>query len=75
MLEEDLKNIFTQELSMELKLEFFNMNRLFHGDLARMRSFNKEYKDFLILPVSLAELPWTHKYTLIEEEMDGEENV
>lgn len=78
MLEEDLKNVFSQisifiqELSMELKLEFSNMKRLFPRSLAKMGSFNK---DFSFLPVTLAKLSWTHNYTLIEEEMDGEKHV
>lgn len=35
-----------------------------------MKVFYKEYKDILNLPVSLANLIWTHNYTLIEKEKD-----
>ncbi len=60
-------NNFVNELSMELKLEFPDMKGLSARNLARMRSFYKEYKDLPNLPVSLANLPWTHNYTLIEK--------
>lgn len=72
IIEDNVKygNRFTQELSMELKLEFPNMKGFSTRNLARMRSFYKEYKDFSILPVSLAKLPWTHNYTLLEKVKD-----
>ena len=65
-------NNFVNELSMELKLEFPNMKGLSARNLARMRSFYKEYKNLSILPVTLAKLPWTHNYTLIEKVKDEE---
>jgi len=63
-------NNFIKDLSMELKLEFPNMKGLSPRNLSRMRVFYKEYKDLSILPATLAKLPWTHNYTLIEKEKD-----
>lgn len=60
-------NNFINELSIELKLEFPNMKGLSSRNLSRMRVFYKEYKDMKNLPVPLANLPWTHNYTLIEK--------
>jgi len=55
------------ELSIELKLEFPNMKGLSSRNLLRMRVFYKEYKNIENLPVPMANLPWTHNYTLIEK--------
>ena len=35
-----------------------------------MRNFYREYKDIGNWPVALANLPWTHNYTLIEKVKD-----
>ena len=43
------------------------MKGLSSRNLSRMKSFYREYKDMAILPVTLAKLPWTHNYTLIEK--------
>ena len=43
------------------------MKGLSPRNLSRMRVFYREYKDFKNLPVPLANLPWTHNYTLIEK--------
>lgn len=69
IIEENSKygNNFINELSIELKLEFPNMKGLSPRNLSRMRAFYKEYKDVSNLPVPLANLPWTHNYTLIEK--------
>ena len=40
-----------------------------------MRTFYKEYKDIENLPVPLANLPWTHNYTLIEKVKDKEKRI
>lgn len=63
-------NNFVKELSIELKLEFPNMKGLSPRNLSRMRVFYKEYKEMSNLPVPLANLPWTHNYTLIEKVKD-----
>ena len=63
-------NNFISELSVELKSEFPNMKGLSPRNLSRMRVFYKEYKDIKNLPVPLANLPWTHNYTLFEKVKD-----
>lgn len=65
-------NKFINDLSIELKLEFPNMKGLSARNLSRMRVFYKEYQDISNLPVPLANLPWTHNYTLIEKVKDKE---
>jgi len=62
------------ELSIELKLEFPNMKGLSSRNLLRMRVFYKEYKNIENLPVPMANLPWTHNYTLIEKVKEYTEN-
>lgn len=68
-------NNFINELSIELKLEFPDVKGLSPRNLSRMRAFYKEYKDIENLPVSLANLPWTHNYTLIEKVKDKEKRI
>lgn len=63
-------NTFINNLSLELKLEFPDMKGLSSRNLRRMRTFYNEYKDIQNWPVSLANLPWTHNYTLIEKVKD-----
>ena len=63
-------NNFVNELSLELKLDFPNMKGLSSRNLSRMRVFYKEYKNMQNLPMSLANLPWSHNYTLIEKVKD-----
>ena len=46
------------------------MKGLSPRNLSRMRVFYKEYKDLQNLPTSLANLPWSHNYTLIEKVKD-----
>lgn len=64
MSEKDFKELFANIKN--------DMKNLSSRNLVRMRSFYKEYKDFVILPVVLAKLPWTHNYTLIEKLKDRE---
>lgn len=63
-------NNFVNELSIELKLEFSNMKGLSPRNLRRMRIFYNEYKDIQNWPTPLANLPWSHNYTLIEKVKD-----
>lgn len=60
-------NDFVNKLSMELKLEFPNMKGFSPRNLRRMRIFYNEYKNIQNWPVPLANLPWSHNYTLIEK--------
>lgn len=68
-------NNFINELSIQLKLEFSNMKGLSARNLSRMRAFYKEYEDVSNLPVPLANLPWTHNYTLIEKVKDKSKRI
>lgn len=63
-------NNFVNQLSIELKLEFPNMNGLSSRNLSRMCTFYREYKNEEILPPVVAKLPWTHNYILIEKVKD-----
>lgn len=63
-------NNFVNKLFAALKYEFPNMKELSSRNLRRMRSFYNEYKDIPNWPMSLANLPWTHNYTLIEKVKD-----
>ena len=68
-------NSFVNQLSIELKLEFPNMKGFSTRNLRRMRIFYNEYKDIQNWPVTLANLPWTHNYTLIEKVKSKEKRV
>lgn len=68
-------NSFINQLSVELKLEFPNMKGFSSRNLRRMRIFYNEYKDIQNWPVALANLPWTHNYTLIEKVKNIEKRV
>lgn len=61
---------FINKLSIELKFEFLDMKGLSARNLARMKAFYKEYKNMQKLPVPLANLPWSHNYTLLEKVKD-----
>ena len=63
-------NNFVNELSIELKLEFPDMKGLSPRNLRRMRIFYNEYKDLPNWPTPLANLSWSHNYTLIEKVKD-----
>lgn len=60
-------NNFILILSKSLKLEFPNSNGFSERNLWRMKAFYEEYKDLIILPPAVAELPWTHNYILLEK--------
>ena len=65
-------NKFIENVSLSLKLEFSNMTGFSKRNLSRMKNFYEEYKDSEILPPSVAKLPWTHNYLLIEKVKDKE---
>ncbi len=60
-------NNFIAILSKSLKLEFPHSTGFSERNLCRMKMFYEQYRDFSILPPAVAELPWTHNYTLIEK--------
>ena len=68
-------NSFINQLSIELKLEFPNMKGLSPRNLRRMRIFYNEYKDIQNWPTSLANLSWSHNYTLIEKVKNMEKRI
>ena len=63
-------NSFVDQLSIGLKQEFPEMRGLSPRNLRRMRIFYNEYKDIENWPMTLANLPWSHNYTLIEKVKD-----
>lgn len=68
-------NRFVKQLSIELKLEFPDMKGLSPRNLSRMRVFYREYKHIQNLPPSVANLPWTHNYILIEKVKDIDKRI
>lgn len=68
-------NSFVKELSIELKIEFPNMNGFSERNLYRMKAFYNEYKKIENLPPTVAKLPWSHNYTLIEKVKDIEKRI
>lgn len=63
-------NNFILILSKSLKLEFTDSTGFSERNLRRMKAFYEEYKEFEILPPTVAELPWTHNYILLEKIKD-----
>lgn len=68
-------NQFVETLSSALKLDFPDATGYSVRNLFRMKKFYEEYKDFPILPPSVAELPWTHNCILIEKEKVKEKRL
>ena len=66
---------FVGTLSKSLKLEFSNSKGFSERNLWRMKAFYEKYKDFIILPPAVAELPWTHNYILLEKIKDNNERI
>lgn len=60
-------NKFVKQLETSLKLEFPSAKGFSARNLSRMKTFYEEYKDFSILPPTVAKLPWTHNYVLLEK--------
>ncbi len=65
-------NNFINELSRRLKVDFPNMDGFSPRNLARMRKFYVTYSDLSNLPPTVANLPWTHNFVLIEKVKDVE---
>lgn len=63
-------NKFIENVSISLKLDFPYMTGFSKRNLSRMKTFYEEYKNFEILPMPLAKLPWSHNYLLIERIKD-----
>lgn len=68
-------NSFVNQLSIELKLEFPNMKGFSSRNLRRMRIFYNEYKNVQNWPMALANLSWSHNYTLIEKVKNMEKRI
>lgn len=68
-------NNFINELSKSLKMEFPENDGYSPRNLARMRKFYDTYKDLSILPPSVAKLPWTHNFILIEKIKNFDERI
>ncbi len=68
-------NDFVNKLSIFLKTEFPDMKGFSPRNLRRMHSFYNEYKQMPNWPVVLANLPWTHNYTLIEKVKDIDRRI
>lgn len=60
-------NNFVNCLSKSLKAEFPGSEGYSPRNLARMRKFYKAYKNFSILPMALAKLPWSFNCLLIDK--------
>ena len=54
-------------LSLSLRREFPNARGYSCRNLSRMKKFYEEYKDFSILPMPLAKLPWSLNCLLIDK--------
>lgn len=66
---------FVGMLSISLKLNFPDTTGFSERNLWRMKAFYEEYKNYKILPLAVAELPWTHNYILLEKVKDIKERV
>ena len=60
-------NKFIGMLSLSLRREFPNARGYSCRNLSRMKKFYEEYKDFSILPMPLAKLPWSLNCLLIDK--------
>ena len=57
-------NQFIHMLSISLRLDFPDVTGFSERNLWRMKAFYEQYKDFSILPLSVAELPYIPKEIL-----------
>lgn len=60
-------NKFIENLSIELKIDFPNIKGFSTRNLKRMKKFYVEYKENEIVPMALAQLPWSHNMLLIDK--------
>ena len=65
-------NKFIDNLSMDLKREFPDIQGFSSRNLRNMRNFYKEYPDMEILQTLSAKLPWSHNVLLISKVKDME---
>lgn len=63
-------NKFIEELAKELKIDFPNIKGFSERNLKRMKKFYTEYKEYEIVPMALAQLPWSHNIMLIDKIKD-----
>ena len=68
-------NNFINELSRHLKIEFPGSDGYSPRNLARMKKFYVAYKDFSILPTTLAKLPWSFNCLLIDKMDDLKKRI
>ena len=60
-------NNFINVLSASLKMAFPDAAGYSPRNLARMKKFYEEYKEYSILPPAVAKLPWAHNSILIDK--------
>ena len=65
-------NKFVDNLSIDLKIEFPNIQGFSVRNLRNMRKFYEEYNDFEILQTLSAKLTWSHNVLLINKVKDME---
>lgn len=56
-------------------MDFPNVTGFSERNLWRMKAFYEKYKSLTILPLMVAELPWTHNYILLEKIKDNGERL
>lgn len=65
-------NKFIENLSIDLKTEFPEIQCFSSRNLRNMRNFYKEYPNEEILQTLFAKLPWSHNVLLISKKKDKE---
>ncbi len=63
-------NKFIENLARDIKLEFPSATGYSARNLKYMAKFQTEYKDFEIVPTTLAQLPWSHNRMLLDKLKD-----
>lgn len=63
-------NSFIRILSLEIKLEFLDIEGFSERNMKRMKRFYKEYKEFKKVPQLVAQIPWGHNILLFEKIKD-----
>ena len=63
-------NKFIENLARDIKLEFPSATGYSARNLKYMAKFQAEYSDFVIVPTTLAQLPWSHNRILLDKLKD-----